>query len=279
MISVKDLRSLLEAHGVRPKRSLGQNFLIDGNLARKLIDASGVGAGDLVLEIGPGAGSLTIGLLERGCRVIAAELDERLADLLEDTLVEEAPGRLTVVRGDCLASKRELAPHVVEALGGRHFRVVANLPYNIASPLIAIILMRHPECDGLWVTVQKEVADRLGASPGSKEYGELTVVVQALATVERIATVPPSCFWPPPKVTSAMIAVRRRSGPQTTDPEGLRRFARRLFASRRKQLGAILREDAPAEWPAGVNAAMRPEQLEVETIETLRRLCASDQSK
>ena len=211
MQSLTHIRALLESRGLSPKKSLGQNFLIDHNLIRRLVDESGVGAGDVVLEVGPGTGALTTELLERGCIVIACELDTALAALLRETLGDECPDRFTLVEGDCLASKRQLSPDVVGALAGRAFTLVANLPYHAATPLMLALLTRHPECAGQFVTIQKEVGERLEARPGSKAYGSISVVAQSAADVSRVATLPRECFWPRPEVTSVMTWLSRAS--------------------------------------------------------------------
>jgi 16S rRNA (adenine1518-N6/adenine1519-N6)-dimethyltransferase len=149
------------------------------------------------------------------------------------------------------------------------FHLIANLPYNIASPLLATLAMDHPAMRRAVVMVQREVADRLTAKPGGKDYGPLTVVVQATCAVERVMTLPPGCFWPPPKVHSAVIRMTRRAEPLTDDPAGLAAFAQRLFQQRRKQIGSILGRDV--DWPEGVCAEMRPEQLGLEQLIALRR--------
>ncbi len=260
---------MLDERGLAPRKSLGQNFLIDANLIRKLVDASGVQAGDLVLEVGPGAGSLTEELLDRGCIVVACELDDGLSDLLADRFFDRGE-QFQLVRGDCLANKHAINADVVEILGDRPFRLIANLPYGVASPLMLTLLLKHEACESLWVTIQKEVADRLRAAPGSRVYGELSVLAQAMAEIKPIAIAPPSCFWPQPKVTSAMIGLVRRGTAQTSDATALHATTHKLFTQRRKQLGSILkREMQGREWPDGMAPSMRPEQLSVEQLESL----------
>jgi len=280
MQTITEIRALLAERGLRPRHRLGQNFLHDQNQLRKLIAAAQIAPGDLVLEVGPGTGTLTEALLEAGAAVIACEIDERLADLVADRLGE----RITLIRGDCLARGRALAPSVVEAINGRAFRLVANLPYQVASPLMTTLLLDHANCLGQYVTIQKEVADRLLAAPGTKAYGPLGIIIQALAEVKRIGAVPPTCFWPQPKVTSAMISIfpsppgrgARGEGPPEGEglesPEARRSFARfitDLFSKRRKQLGTIFGRDRS--WPDGVTADMRPEVLTVEQLTHLWR--------
>ena len=263
MMGVRELRRLLNERGLTPKKSLGQNFLIDGNLVRKLVASSGVGAGDVVLEVGPGAGALTEELLATGCQVVACEMDRGLAELLRDRFAD-AGESFSLIEGDCLASKRSINEELVEAIGGHEITLVANLPYSVASPLMMTLLLEHPQCTSLWVTIQAEVAERFAASPGGKEYGELSVVAQTIAEVQPVATVGASCFWPQPKVTSAMIGLVRRSAPRARDPHRLQELCRTLFTKRRKQIGTTLKEEmCDRAWPANVDPRSRPEQLTI----------------
>ncbi|MBC7833992.1 MAG: ribosomal RNA small subunit methyltransferase A [Phycisphaerales bacterium] len=279
MQTLSDIKRLLDDRGLAPKKSLGQNFLIDHNLIKRLVDASGAQADDIILEVGPGTGTLTEELLARGCRVVACELDDHLSAMLRERAaageVAGANGRenLTVIHADCLGPDRTLAPVVLDALRGagsdpRGFRLVANLPYSAATPLMTSLLLGHPDCPILAVTIQKEVADRLLAAPRTKEYGGLSVVAQALCTVQRLATLPRECFWPRPDVTSAMILLTRRQSPLSADPLALSAFCRTIFAQRRKQLGSALGRAAP--WPADIRPEQRAEELSVEQIERLR---------
>lgn len=259
-----------------PRKKLGQNFLLDHNLIRKLVDESGVGDGDLVLEVGPGTGALTDELLLRGCAVIACELDAGLAELQRERQSAAADdGRFTLIEGDCLAGKRGLNPAIGDAIAGRRFALVANLPYGAATPLM-LALLCDASCTGQFVTIQREVADRLLAGPGSKAYGSISVVAQTLGAVERVATLPPECFWPRPDVTSAMVALRPRDGHGIEDPTAFAAFAQKVFSNRRKQLGKVLGEllrDGPAggRLPEGVEPTDRAERLDVGTIAGLYR--------
>lgn len=265
MHTLSQLRAALDERGISPKRSLGQNFLIDLNLARKLADEARIAPGETVLEVGPGAGALTHILLQRAGRTVACELDDRLADLLRERFATEiGSGALTLVHADCLADKRTLNPDVVRALGDGPFALVANLPYGAATPLIATLLADHPACRGLYVTIQREVADRLTARPGSRDYSAISALAQSMATMRRIASLPPQCFWPRPKVESSMLALERRETPLTDDPAALSALCARLFAQRRKQLASILGRDVP--WPPGVEPTQRPEQLSPEQL-------------
>ncbi len=294
MQTLADIRRLLEERGLRPKRSLGQNFLIDQNLVRKLVDAAVVGGGDVVLEVGPGTGTLTEELLSRGCRVVACELDDHLAALLSERAADGTiPGgdRLRVVHADCLQDKHTLASGVVRALadaaGGappRRFALVANLPYGSATPLLSTLLIDHPSCAVMAVTVQREVGDRLTARPRTKEYGGLSVLAQALCEASRVAVLPPACFWPRPDVTSVMVVLRRRTRPLCPDARALSEFCREIFAHRRKQLGAALARFSgtatdDAALPSGVHPRMRAEELSVEQVVALSSLLGRQQAR
>ncbi len=286
MQSLSDIKRLLAERALAPKKSLGQNFLVDHNLIRKLVDAVGIQPGDIVLEVGPGTGTLTEELLARvgvggeGGRVLACELDDGLAAMLtERAAANEFPGagNLRVVHDDCISGPaKTLSPAVAAVLkkwgaiepAGPGFSLVANLPYGAGTPLIVTLLINYPSCRRMGVTIQREVADRIAAPPGSRDYGLVSVIAQALADVKKVANLPPECFWPRPDVTSAMITLTRRASPRTADPLSLAEFAKRLFASRRKQLGSILGRTLA--FPEGIDPAQRPEDLSVELIERLR---------
>lgn len=275
MQTLAQIRELLDLAGHGPKKALGQNFLIDRNLVAKLIDSSGVGPGDLVLEIGPGTGTLTQGMLERGVRVIACELDSDLSRVLRETIGQRFPETFTLIEGDCLDGKRAMNPEVTRLLADHPFRLVANLPYHAATPLMLILMSRHPACSGMFVTIQQEVVDRLAGQPGTKEFGAISVLAQALGKVERIARLPPECFWPRPEVTSAMMSWRRDAG-VPVDPAwwvAMGETVQTLFQSRRKQMGKAVRQLAGGDiaWPEGVQPSDRVEGLSVAQIEALAR--------
>lgn len=258
MQTLGEIKALLASRGLRPRHRFGQNFLIEPVHLQALLARSGAASGDLVLEVGPGTGVLTDLLVDAGVEVVACEIDRDLASLV----AERFGDRIRLVVGDALPSKRTLSPPVVEALAGRPFRLVANLPYAIASPLLAV-LAGTPGFGGGGATIQREVADRLAASPGSRAYGPLSVVVQSRFTVERIAELPPGCFWPPPEVTSAMVRLSPLEVPlvEASALDGFGRFVGKIFGRRRKQLGSILGRDR--ELPSGIDADVRPERLSV----------------
>jgi len=215
----------------RPKKALGQHFLRDPGILRRIADALEPAPGETVIEIGPGPGGLTAQLAPRGIRLIAIERDRELVPGLR----ERFPA-VTIVEGDALEEDWH-------RLAGGPFSVIGNIPYNITSPLIDQAL-RPPRPRRIVFLVQKEVAERVAAAPGGKEYGALTVGVQAVATVERLFRVPAGAFHPPPKVDSAVIRLTPRESPLVRDDEvaAFRRFVVGLFGFRRKQLVRALRE-------------------------------------
>ena len=255
MQSLTEIRTLLTERGLAPRRRFGQNFLHDHNQLQRLVDAAGIRTGDRVLEVGPGTGTLTETLLEAGAEVVTCEIDPGLADLIHERLGD----RITLVRGDCLGRGRRLAPELHSALGDAPFTLVANLPYQIASPLMIELLLHHANCLGQFVTIQREVAERLAAPEGTRARGPLGILATTFGTVERIGDVPASCFWPQPKIVSSMVGIR--PGPASdTDREAFARFITMLFASRRKQLGRILGRDTVL--PEGIEPTARPETLD-----------------
>ena len=269
--TLSQIRQLLDERGIKPKHRLGQNFLHDKNQLTKLLDAAQVTSGDLVLEVGPGTGTLTSALLERGAQVIACEIDHDMAAIIREVFEESTA--LTLIQADALEKGRRLNSAIVDALNGKPFKLVANLPYQIASPLMSALLIDHRNCLGEFVTIQKEVADRLLAAPGTKEYGPLSIIVQAFGEVKRIGTLAPSCFWPPPEVTSAMVAItpREDSAIPHRDRREFARFTTDLFTKRRKQLGTIFGRQRE-QWPSGVTPDLRPEALSPQQVIALWKM-------
>lgn len=271
-----EIRRLLDSAGLAPLHRFGQNFLIDLNLMRKLIDAANVQPGDFVLEVGPGTGSLTELLLERGASVTAVEIDHGLQELLRRRLADQPNFKL--IAGDILAGKRALNAEALEALNGATGRrlLVANLPYQVATPLLVELLLLAPPLTCLACTIQKEVAERLRAAPGTADYGPLSVIVQSLAQVEWIATLSPGVFWPAPQVESAMIRVTPLPATDLREAAEFAHFVQEAFSQRRKMLRRLLRDAHEAEGRAAFAAAeispeARPEQVSVSQWQTLHR--------
>lgn len=266
-----EIRALLASRGLTPKHRFGQNFLVDHNHLKRFVATSGVHAQSLVLEIGPGTGTLSECILETGAQLLACELDRDLCGLLRETLLSKFSTRVTLIEGDCLDGKHTINPAILSAINGRPFTLVANLPYQIASPLMAILACETPHCLGQFVTIQRDVADRLLAREGCGEYGPLTISIGACADVELVSVLPPGCFWPPPKVTSAMIAIRPKTTPLIAADASLRRafsvFLQSVFSKRRKQLGSILGRDHS--WPANITPTQRPEELTIAQLVAL----------
>ena len=254
MQDIATIKSLLASRGLRPKHRFGQNFLHDPHAMQAILRAADVRPGETILEVGPGTGTLTECLLEADARVIACELDRDMAAIIRERL----GARMTLVEGDCLLDKHTVHPTVLDALGPGPFRLVANLPYAAATPLIATLLESHPACEGMVVTIQREVADRLTARPGTSDIGSLTITAQLLAQVDRVAVLKPGAFWPAPEVTSAIVRLVTRS-PRPCLPPALRATVEQAFQQRRKQLRNSLGPEFP--FPAGFDAMRRPETL------------------
>jgi 16S rRNA (adenine1518-N6/adenine1519-N6)-dimethyltransferase len=276
-----EIRAILAQAGSEPRQRFGQNFMIDQNLVRLVADAGNVAPGDLVIEVGPGTGTLTEELLARGGDVVAVEIDRDLTAALRERFASNE--RFKLIEGDALAGKhginQELKDHLIAAVSrtarpdARPVKLVANLPYNIASPLVIDLLIEG--VDLLAFTVQKEVADRLRATAGSDAYGPLTVTAQLLSRVEVLRTLPPQAFWPPPKIESALVRMTRddRLGPGARD---FSRFVQLLFSFRRKTLRRALAqagyEDAERVLVARqIDPQHRPEVLTPEQLLALFR--------
>ncbi|MGC5166817.1 16S rRNA (adenine(1518)-N(6)/adenine(1519)-N(6))-dimethyltransferase RsmA [Luteimicrobium sp. DT211] len=247
LLGPAEIRDLAGRLGVRPTKTWGQNFVHDGGTVRRIVRIAGVEPGERVVEVGPGLGSLTLGLLEAGASVVAVEIDPALARQLPETVAgrsEELAARLTVVPADAL--------DVTELPGEPPTALVANLPYNVAVPVLLTFLERFDSLERVLVMVQAEVADRLAAPPGSKVYGVPSVKAAWYASARRAGTVGRSVFWPAPNVDSALVALERRDPPATT---ATRRevFAvvDAAFAQRRKTLRAALARTAGSGEAAG----------------------------
>ena len=216
------------------QKRFGQNFLIDPHVLEKIMAAAQIGPEDCVLEIGPGIGTMTQYLAERAARVVAVEIDEGLIPILQETLKDY--GNVTLIRADIL--KVDIKELAQEYGGGRPFKVVANLPYYITTPIVMGLLEGDAPVESITIMVQKEVAERMQAGPGSKDYGALSLAVQYYADPYIAANVPPNCFIPRPNVGSAVIRLTRHAVPpvHVEDPALLFRIIRASFNQRRKTL-------------------------------------------
>ncbi|HSW02027.1 MAG TPA: rRNA adenine dimethyltransferase family protein [Sedimentisphaerales bacterium] len=306
MQTKRQIQGLLTAAGVAPNRRLGQHFLVDLNLMRLLVDAAQIGPGDVVLEIGTGTASLTEALAEQAGQVVTVELDPTLAGIARSRLAEKAT--VQTLHTDALSNKGSIAPAVVEAVAVAKAKIlgmgpigpmgpigqepaeartllVANLPYDVASPIMINLIKGPLVVDAMCVTVQKEVAERMIASSGRRDYGTLSIFLQATGKVEMLRTLPPSAFWPPPQVDSAVVRYTR-------DPDKVYRIEDMgLFGAvvslfighRRKMLRACVKA-APPElpardlWPAifercSIDPTCRPEELSPDQYVALANAC------
>ena len=268
------LREALAAQGLAADKRFGQHFLLDLNVTRKIARLAGPLEGSAVLEVGPGPGGLTRALLEEGARVVAIERDPRFIALLQD-LADAADGRLTVVQADALAIDH--AALLAQHAPGRPARVVANLPYNVATPLLIGWLTGGFQPASMSLMFQREVADRIAAAPDTDAYGRLSVLAQALCEAEVVLRLPARAFTPPPKVDSAVVRLDRRAGgpdPQLT--ARLELVTRHAFGQRRKMLRSSLKplggEVLLA--AAGVDPNVRAETVGVEGFLALAAACA-----
>ncbi|HUR51001.1 MAG TPA: 16S rRNA (adenine(1518)-N(6)/adenine(1519)-N(6))-dimethyltransferase RsmA [Mycobacteriales bacterium] len=244
LLSASDVRQLAAQLGIRPTKQLGQNFVVDPNTVRRIVRTAEVGPDDVVLEVGPGLGSLTLGLLPVVRRVVAVEIDPALARRLPETVAEREPGlvdRLEVVEQDAL--RLDTVP------GEPPTAFVANLPYNVAVPVLLRLLEKLPSLQRGLVMVQAEVADRLAAPPGSRTYGVPSVKAAWYADVRKAGAVGRNVFWPAPNVDSGLVAFTRRE-PPGTDRAGTFAVVDAAFAQRRKTLRAAL-----AGWAGSAAAA------------------------
>jgi len=271
LLGPAEIRELAARLGVRPTKSLGQNFVHDPNTVRRIVATAGLTADDRVIEVGPGLGSLTLGLLPVAAQVYAVEIDPALAAQLPETVKERLPehsGRLTVLQRDAL----KLAGSAVSGATA----LVANLPYNVAVPVVLHLLASVPTLRHGLVMVQKEVADRLTAGPGSKTYGAPSAKLAWFATAKQAGRVPPSVFWPVPNVESGLVAFITRQPPAETPRGAVFAVVDAAFAQRRKTLRAALAGWAGGAGPAeailcsaGVDPGARGESLTIEQFASI----------
>lgn len=266
----REIEHTLAAMGRRPLKRFGQHFLVDGNLMRRLVECAELSPDDCVLEVGPGTGGLTDLLVPRVRRVVAVEIDRTMHAILNDRFQEAT--NVTLVLGDVLDGKHHLADPLVDALSDPSFgdiKLVANLPYQIATPLILNLLVQFPRVRRFCFTVQAEVGDRITAQPGGREYGPLAILCQSLCNIATLARLRPLCFWPAPHVDSVMLRLDVREHPLVPreDIVAFSEFVRGVFDHRRKQLRAALNyvwcEGQPPRIRADFDLTRRPEQLTI----------------
>lgn len=277
------LQNRFKEAGIRPETRHGQNFLIDLNLIDILVEAADIGPSDVVLEVGTGMGSLTAKLAERAAHVVTVEIDHRMHSLAAEEL--ENFGNITMLLQDALKSKNHLHSKVMDtvreqvgAAPGRRFKLAANLPYNVATPILSNVLTETPEPVSLTATIQKELADRMSASPGTKDYSALSIWMQAIADIKIVRILPPQVFWPKPKVTSAIVHIvpNAEKRGRIADLEFFHQFVRSIFLHRRKFLrSGVVHAMSDRLDKAGVDDVLDPfgfpsdvraEQLDVETL-------------
>jgi 16S rRNA (adenine1518-N6/adenine1519-N6)-dimethyltransferase len=242
------LKNLFSQRGIFPRHRLGQNFLVDLNIHDLIVNAAEVGSSDLILEVGSGTGALTAHMAGRGATIVTVDVDAAMTKLTSD-LVAGMPN-VRVLNLDALKNKNTIHPGVIDAVRAgmavdtqRPFKIVANLPYHVATPVISNFLV-HPElCPALMVvTIQRELADRMCSQPATAAYGSLSVLMQALADVSIVRTLPPSVFWPQPKVDSAVVAILPNATKRAAvgDVPWFHNFVRSIFLHRRKYLRQVL---------------------------------------
>ncbi len=277
----KNTIEVIQRYGFAFRKKYGQNFLIDTRVLDKIIAAAGVTRDDTVLEIGPGIGTMTQCLAEAAGQVIAVEIDDNLIPILRETLADYS--NITIINEDILKVDIRRLAH--EAGGGRLIKVVANLPYYITTPIIMGLFESGAEIDNITVMVQKEVAERMSAGPGSKDYGALSLAVQYYAEPYLVANVPQNCFIPRPNVGSAVIRLTRHREPpvKVADPALMFKLIRASFGQRRKTLQNGLNNSpelsfskeqiAAAIGSLGVPAAIRGEALTLERLADYLSFC------
>jgi 16S rRNA (adenine1518-N6/adenine1519-N6)-dimethyltransferase len=264
------LREVIRQHGLEAEKSLGQNFLLDQNVTDKIVALAGNVGKTNIIEIGPGPGGLTRSLLKAGAKVVAVDLDTRVPNVLAG-LVNAAQGNLTVILADALkVNVAELVPHTPRG-------VVANLPYNVATPLL-IGWLKQIHADPqhafsfLHLMFQKEVAERIVAKPNTSQYGRLSVMCQWLCTVNMPYVLPPSAFTPPPKVYSAIVHFTPKQEPKNITFEKMEKVVAQAFNQKRKMLRAIFKGQDKVLLQAGIDPTARAETIDFERFERLAAL-------
>lgn len=281
--TLSEIRALLASADLAPQHRFGQHFLVDLNLMRKLVTAAELTPADTILEVGAGTGSLTEMLLDHDVQVVAVEIDHGFQAILRQRLGTHP--RFALIQADALSGKQRVNPLLLKVLqehpprAGGHYKLVANLPYQIATPLLVDLLHVTPRFERLTCTIQKEVGERLAGEARTDAYGPVSVIVQTLADVTPLAIIPPTAFWPRPQVESVMLTLRPRA-PERIEVDDIPAFValvHRAFQQRRKMLRRLLRdwdelEALAAFHRAGVNPDSRPEELSPDAWRALFRV-------
>ena len=283
LLGAADIRRIAAEAGISPTKKFGQNFVIDPGTVRRIVREAGVTADDHVLEVGPGLGSLTLAILETGATMTAVEIDPPVAERLPGTIAEfmpEAVGRFRVVNRDALTITPENLPDFAD---DKTFTLVANLPYNVATPILLTLLERFDNLGKFLVMVQKEVADRLSEKPGSKIYGTPSVKLAWYGVAERVGVIGRNVFWPAPNVDSALVLFNRYEGGHTptadnadgsvVDRATVFHLIDAAFGQRRKTLHAALKKIVPSDVfdEAGIDPTRRGETLTIDEFVSLAR--------
>jgi 16S rRNA (adenine1518-N6/adenine1519-N6)-dimethyltransferase len=298
MQTKRQIQDLLSAAGVAPNRRLGQHFLVDLNLMRLLVEAAQIGPRDVVLEIGTGTGSLTQALAEQAGQVVAVELDRTLAGIAQSQLADA--GNVQIINEDVLSNKGTINPLAIAAMTQAQARLgeqgsqgraegrlllVSNLPYDVASAVMINLVKGPVTVDAMVVTVQKEVAERMTAPPGGRDYGTLSIFLQATGAVELLRRLKASVFWPPPGVDSAIVRYVRdpAKSRRILNMDLLDRVVGLFIGHRRKMLRACIKQASPELggrdlWPQlfeqqGIDPTRRPEELSPEQYVDLANAC------
>lgn len=278
LYSAKYLKELVESHGFKFSKSLGQNFLIDGNIVRKIVKDAEITKDDYVLEVGPGVGTLTEELALNAKKVVAVEIDKSLLPILDITVLNRYEN-IEIVHGDIL--EIDIKSLIEEKLGGGPVKVVANLPYYVTTPIIARFLEEDLNVESLTIMVQKEVAQRMVSKEGSKVYGSLSVFVSFYCQPEILLTVPKSVFMPSPKIDSAVIRLNMKKELPDVDKKQFFKVVKASFSKRRKTVlnalstyGFTLEKDEFRKGleAAGIDPSSRAEQLSLEEFVKISKI-------
>jgi 16S rRNA (adenine1518-N6/adenine1519-N6)-dimethyltransferase len=284
LTSPTQLKDLLRRHNLRPKKRFGQNFLVDRNIIDKIVDAMEISEGDSVLEIGPGVGTLTLALADRGANVVAVELDRDMVEVLHE--VAGSYPNIKIVSQDFV--RIDLCAFLTEQFGDRPVKAVGNLPYNITTPIITALFSAGSRLERIVMMIQKEVAERIDSKPGCRAYGSMSVFVQYHAETEIIADVPPTVFVPSPEVASAVVRLIPRLSPPVDIPSEQLFFdvVHSAFGRRRKTLLNSLAECPPLSLGkdavqrvlgrAEIDSMRRAETLSLEEFARIARSVAAE---